>query len=1155
MIVKSGYPILLLLLISFSGLGQSDGERCKWIGTFGKPFTLDSLTVSPESVHFPHFNDSIIRYQYDINTGLIEFEANQEIDSLLICFRVFPFNLGKTYFKRSLDAYDSNAFFKEQRKVESGLINRREELFTSPGLQKSGSISRGISFGNNQNVFVNSSLNLQLEGKLTNDINIRAVISDQNVPFQPQGNTQQLQEFDNVFVQLYNRSGSLTVGDVVFRNQPSQFMRFYRNVQGGLLNLNYKINDRHESNTQVGAAVAKGKFASHHIKVSEGVLGPYQVRGPNNERFIIILANSERVYLDGKLLKRGFNYDYVIDYNLAEITFTNKVLITKFSRVRVDFEFSDRNYSRTVLNAGHRQSLGNFDFFVHAYSEKDNPNRPLTFDLTNEEKVLFSDIGDQVPLAIADPGDSVAFNENIILYKRIDTTTLDNNTFTIFKFSANPDSAFYNVSFTETGFGEGNYIQQNSTANGRVFAWVAPLNGIPQGNYEPVRVLPAPTKKQLVAIGSSFRINKMGKIYGEIALSDQDLNLFSELDAEDNKGYAIKFGYEGENKPVGFLDGYKWKTAIDYEIDDKNFTPLDRFRYIEFDRDWSYDPQEDESNFDDHIFNFSTQLTKNDLNRFDYQLTNRRRGNQVNGFQHKAGLAKELGKLMLSSDFFFMNNEQQELRSDWSRFNVDLHWNSRMLVPGYAYATDRNEITNVNTDSLVSTAMNFEEHKIYLRSNDTLKSNFVIDYSIREDKLPQQGLLKRSNRAETANIGFDGSIGKNHRLNTLITYRIIDNFLIEEGDPKREETIMGRLDWRGSFFDRVINTNLTYAIGNGRELKREFAFLPVPTGEGTHTWRDDNNDGVQDLNEFFEAINTDERNFIKVLQPTNEFIQAFTNNLVFRMDLKLPVSWSRQPGFKKFLYRFSNNTSINMLQKFTDDDLKTRLGSFLTDIPDNKLISTRESVRSTLFFNRSQPRYGFDLTYFMNRRKQLLTGGFEDAEDRSINLNTRVNLKRSWDVRVQVTSGEKSSMSDFLLDRNFLIREQSVSPLISWQPRNNFRMGGGYTLANRKNILLTDLKEFADVNEFNFEMRLSKVNKSNLGMNFKLINIRFEGDEDSASGYELLQALRPGTNLTWLINWQQKIAGGLQLSVNYEGRKSPDRAVVHVGRMQVRALF
>ncbi|MCQ4878626.1 hypothetical protein NE658_14150, partial [Ruminococcus bicirculans] len=72
---------------------------------------------------------------------------------------------------------------------------QREELFATPGINKTGVISRGISAGNNQSVFVNSTLNLQLDGKLTDNLTLMAVISDQNIPFQPDGNTQQLQQF------------------------------------------------------------------------------------------------------------------------------------------------------------------------------------------------------------------------------------------------------------------------------------------------------------------------------------------------------------------------------------------------------------------------------------------------------------------------------------------------------------------------------------------------------------------------------------------------------------------------------------------------------------------------------------------------------------------------------------------------------------------------------------------------------------------------------------------------------------------------------------------------------------------------------------------------------------------------------------------------
>ncbi len=1143
--------ILLLCLIANSAIGQSTKTRCRWLKQIDRPILLDTLSAIPNSFTFP--NNDGLAFNYDINTGKISIENGKRIDSLFICYEVFPFSLHKTYFRRDLKIYDSNAFFTEKKERQELLLTNREELFTSPGLDKSGSISRGISFGNNQNVFVNSALNLQLEGKLTDEIGIRASISDQNVPFQPDGNTQQLQEFDNVSIQLYHEKGALTVGDVVFKNQPSQFLRYYRNVQGGLLNLNYALGTKTKAKTSVGAAVAKGKFASDVLDVQDGVLGPYQIRGPNNERFIIILANSEKVYLDGKLLERGFNYDYVIDYNLSEITFTNQTLITKFSRVRVDFEYSDRNYSRTVLTGSHFQQTGKLEFFVNGYSERDNPNRPLLFDLNREEELAFVDAGDQVPLMIPDQGDSLVFSENVILYKKVDTTVEAQN-FKIFKFSTNPDSAFLSVSFADLGPGNGNYIQKNTTVNGRVYEWVAPISGQTQGRFEPVKVIPAPTKKQMITIGTAYTFDKVGRIYSEFAFSENDINLFSTQDAADDTGFAFKVGFEGEEKEIGFLKDYKFKLTADYENDDKNFQGLDRFRYIEFDRDWSFDPIKDSARTADQIINVSAQVRKNELNKVFYRWTNRQRGSQVDGNQHHVDLLQQIGRIRLNANLFAMTNDQGSIASNWHRINADIQWNSKYFVPGYHYSTDRNEVKRVDNDSIISTAMNFESHRFYLKSNDTLKTTFILDYTTREDKLPINGRLEAANQSQTSNFGINGRLGKNHQINTLLTYRIIDNFFPSDVEPAREETIMGRVNWRGHFFNRLLNANLTYAIGNGRELRREFVFLEVPTGEGTHAWRDSNGDGIQDLNEFFEAINTDERNYIRLLQPTSEFIQAFTNNFNLRFDMKFPIKWLKEGGIKRFLYRFSNNTNINFLQKFTDDELTTRIGSFLVDIPDDKLLSTRESIRSTLFFNRAQPRYGMELNYTENGRKQLLTNGFESIIDQVLSLNFRYNIKRKWDFKLLMLKGEKSNQSDFLNDKNFFIEQQSIHPSIAWQPRNNFRFGGGYKYTTRDNVSVSD-GEFSNSSEVLLNLRWSKVSKRNIGVNFRLISIEFEGEENSAAGYELLQALRPGSNLTWSINWQQKIAGGLQLSINYEGRKSPERSIVHLGRMQLRALF
>ncbi|MBK7684160.1 MAG: hypothetical protein IPJ26_17650 [Bacteroidetes bacterium] len=96
-------------------------------------------------------------------------------------------------------------------------------MFGLEGLTRSGSISRGISIGNNQDAVVNSSLNLQIAGKIAGNIEILAAITDENIPVQADGNTQQLQEFDRVFIQLNNDKHKLIAGDYDVKNPDGYF--------------------------------------------------------------------------------------------------------------------------------------------------------------------------------------------------------------------------------------------------------------------------------------------------------------------------------------------------------------------------------------------------------------------------------------------------------------------------------------------------------------------------------------------------------------------------------------------------------------------------------------------------------------------------------------------------------------------------------------------------------------------------------------------------------------------------------------------------------------------------------------------------------------------------------------------------------------------
>ena len=214
--------------------------------------------------------------------------------------------------------------------------------------QTSGSIARAITVGNNQDLSLSSSLNLQFSGRLSEDLNVIAAISDDNIPIQPEGNTQQIQDFDKVFIQLIHKNYTLTAGDFEIRKPNSYFLNYFKKAKGGYIQSTVESRNGYKILNDAAIAVAKGKYNRQVFIGKEGIQGPYRLQGSANETYIIVLAGTERVFIDGVLLKRGENQDYTIDYNVAEITFMPKRIITAYSRITIEFEYSDKNYARSL---------------------------------------------------------------------------------------------------------------------------------------------------------------------------------------------------------------------------------------------------------------------------------------------------------------------------------------------------------------------------------------------------------------------------------------------------------------------------------------------------------------------------------------------------------------------------------------------------------------------------------------------------------------------------------------------------------------------------------------------------------------------------------------------------------------------------------------
>src|SRR5690606_15380764 len=138
---------------------------------------------------------------------------------------------------------------------------------------------------------------------------------------------------------------SIKAGDIFLENRTSRFLNLKKKAQGISGSIKFE-NENSKTTIETAAALMLGQYVNCEFVGQSGNQGPYKLRGSNNQLYFLIISGSESVYVNGRKLTRGEQNDYVIDYNSGEIRFTTLFPITSDMRIVVEYQYTDRNYSR-----------------------------------------------------------------------------------------------------------------------------------------------------------------------------------------------------------------------------------------------------------------------------------------------------------------------------------------------------------------------------------------------------------------------------------------------------------------------------------------------------------------------------------------------------------------------------------------------------------------------------------------------------------------------------------------------------------------------------------------------------------------------------------------------------------------------------------------
>ncbi|MFK5957593.1 MAG: hypothetical protein QM495_01855 [Lutibacter sp.] len=1131
--MKKGLLLLLVLLISVSIHAQIQSENAHLKSFLIKNDTLKIDTISISPFNFKVFSNKNIeidtsKYSVDFSKALLFFKKENltKFSKIKIQYTSYPTFLTKNYFKFDKKLIVPKAT--NQTQLYS-LTSNEKKLPFKPfnGLNTVGHITRGVTIGNNQNSVVNSTLDLQIAGKLSDKVTLKASIVDTNLPIQENGNTYKLNEFDRVFIELSSDKWQIYAGDIYLNNSETNFLRFNKKVSGLAVSASIK-KENSELKIETSGAIVKGKYKKVQFNGQEGNQGPYKLSDLNTNTYILILSGTEQIYANGRLLKRGENNDYTIDYNTAEITFSTTFPLTADMRITAEYQFTDRVYTRFVTYNNVTYKSDKLSVSGYFYNENDLKNQPLEQGLSNEQKQILANAGNDSNAMVTPSAFIDTFSEDKILYKKT-FIGIDE----VFEYSTNENDELYNVIFTYVGENLGSYHLKDVIATGKIFEYI----GENSGNYNPVIQLIAPNKLQIAVFKASYNPTEKTSIHAETAFSNNDENLFSTIDNSTNTGLATKFSWE----QVIFQKKWQLKSNLKFDFIHKDFKSIERIQAIEFNRDWNIET----TIGNQKLISTTLSLSNQKNNSVNYEFSNLEFSDYFKGNKHH--LFGNLSHKNFSFNFnsSLLNSKTTTEKGTFLRYYLNSKYNLKKSWFGVTLNAEKNEQTSIFTQTLSNLSHKFNEIETFFGVGDSTKVYTQIGVNFRTTDSIQNTKFEQVNTSNTFYLKSSFINSETANLNAYINYRTVKN-----ANFKDEESLNSKIVYKQQLFHQFLTFNMVYQTLSGTLPQQDFTYLKTEPGQGFYTWIDYNENGVKELNEFEIAQFSDQAEYLRIILPTVDYIATYQNKFTQTISIN-PQQWNSKKGIKKLASHFYNQTFILIDSKQQKMTKKFNLNPF--DITNENLLGLNFNLNNGLYFNKGKKNFSTTYRFIKSQNKTTTTIDNLENKIELHQLQFEHKLGDFWQVNFDVSTSKNNTNSLNYSNRNYNLNNSKLLPKLSYYYTEKSYFSVFYEHKNKENSI-GDL-EVLKSDKLGGILNYRNNEKNNLKAEFNFFKNNFEGVSHSPVAYQMLEGLQPGKNYTWSLLFQRKLNSYLNLNINYLGRKSETSKTIHTGTVQLKAFF